>query len=175
MNLFPYTMLYFLSELLRKLCQATHREWVWLFCTGEHSQHRSAVQLPRMGKVRSHFVFLCVQFIFHFVLLVNCAHLGDLQYWFGYVCNSKASASNSTCYCFSQEQNNHVLSQRCAAIHALQLHSKLEASSYLPLEWPILGPVQQMETWNNFFGPADLVPCIACAPTHGQKAFKFGL
>ena len=39
---FLYTVLHFLSELLRKLCLATHQEWVWSFCTDEHSQHESA-------------------------------------------------------------------------------------------------------------------------------------
>ena len=42
-----------------------------------------------MGKVRAHFAFLSVLvFIFHFVLLaLNCAHMGALQYWLGYVCS----------------------------------------------------------------------------------------
>ena len=52
-----------------------------------------------MGKVRGRFAFLCVQFIFHFVLLaLNCACLGALQYWLGYVCKCETSARRSTCY-----------------------------------------------------------------------------
>ena len=54
MNFIPYTMPHFLSQLLRL---ATHWEWAWLFCTGEHSQHRSAAQLPWL---HGHFAFLCV-------------------------------------------------------------------------------------------------------------------
>ena len=53
---------------------------------------------------------LCVvQFIFYFVVLAwNCARLGALQYWLGYICKCKASAYKSTCYCFSQGRNNHA-------------------------------------------------------------------
>ena len=43
---------------------------------------------------------------------------------------------------FSQGRNNDALSPWYAAIHGLQLRSKLEASSYWPLEWPTPGPVQ---------------------------------
>ena len=43
---------------------------------------------------------------------------------------------------FLQGQKNHAPSTRYAAIHALQLRSKLEASSYWPFEWPTQGPVQ---------------------------------
>ena len=36
-----------------------------------------------------------------FVLLaLNCACLGTLQYWLGYVCKCEASVHKSTCYCF---------------------------------------------------------------------------
>ena len=89
-----------------RICLATHQEWVWSFCTGECSQHRSAT----MEKVHGCLEFLCiVQFLFYFVLLAwNCACLSALQYWLGYVCKCKASAYKSTCYCFSQGQNNHA-------------------------------------------------------------------
>ena len=39
---------------------------------------------------------------------------------------------------FPQGRNNYALSQRYAAIHALHLRSKPEASSYWPFEWPTL-------------------------------------
>ena len=42
-DLCVYTMLHFLSKLLRQLCvpSHTHREWVWSYCTGEHNKHGS--------------------------------------------------------------------------------------------------------------------------------------
>ena len=97
-----------------------------VFCAGEHSQHESAALL---GKIHGHFVFLCVQFIFHFVLLaLNCTGLGALQYWLSYVSKCEARAHKSMCYrLFSQGWDNHTPSPRHAAIHALQLHSEPEA------------------------------------------------
>ena len=99
-----------------------------------------------MGKVHGHFVFLCVQFIFHFVLLaLNCTGLGALQYWLSYISKRKASAHKSMFYrLFSWD--NHTPSPWHAAIHALQLHSVLEASSYWPFKWPTPGPETQTTT-----------------------------
>ena len=76
--LFLYTMPHFLSELLWKLCPATHWEWVWSLCAGECSQHRSPAQLPWWRCVvilRS----LCTAYLVP--LALHCARLGDLQYW----------------------------------------------------------------------------------------------
>ena len=63
---------------------------MWLFCIGEHSQH--GVMCSYHGEGVWSFVFLYVQFIFHYVLQAfNCACLGTLQYWlFGLiVCGNK--------------------------------------------------------------------------------------
>ena len=44
------------------------------------------LRIATMGKVHGRFVFLCVPGIFHLVLLeLDCARLGALQYWLGYV------------------------------------------------------------------------------------------
>ena len=41
-------------------------------------------------QVHGHFAFLCVQFLFHYVLLaLNCTYLGALQYLLGYVSSAK--------------------------------------------------------------------------------------
>ena len=54
------------------------------------------------------YFFVCVQFIFHFVLLaLNFARLGVLQYLLGYASTCKVCVCKSTCYYFfSQGQNN---------------------------------------------------------------------
>lgn len=76
MNLFPHTMLHFLSKLLWKLSLATHWEWMLSFYAGEQTQICS---VATMGKVHGRFAFLYVQFILHFVFLaLNCARLGAL-------------------------------------------------------------------------------------------------
>ena len=87
-----------------------------------------------MGKVCGRFLFLCVPFILHFVLLaLNCACLGA-----SLAALASANQVRADSHAFPQGRNNHALSQRYAAIHALHLRSKLEASSYWPFEWPTL-------------------------------------
>ena len=47
------------------------------------------------------YFFVCVQFIFHFVLLaLNFARLGALQYLLGYASTCKVCVCKSTCYYF---------------------------------------------------------------------------
>ena len=127
------------------------------------------------GEGASFCVSLCdVQFIFHFLLLaLNCACLSALQY-----CNCEASAYKSTCYSLFTRTKQHTLSPRYAAIHALQLRSKPEASMQL-LAVRMVNNGTSESRWRhgtNVFGPADLVSCIACVPaTHAQKALNFEL
>ena len=90
---FPHTMLHFLSELLRKLCLATHQEWAWSFCTGEHSC------IP-WGRYVSFCVSLCT----------NYACLGSLQYWLGYIGKCETNARiNPRATVFSQGQNYNLM------------------------------------------------------------------
>jgi len=61
-------MLHFLSRLHWKLRLATHREWAWSFCTGEHSY-------TPWGRCVSFCVSSCT----------NWACQDSLQYWLGYI------------------------------------------------------------------------------------------
>ena len=93
--LFPYNMLHFLSKLLRKLNLATRWEWMLSFYAGEETRICSVATMHGEG-AWSFCVY--VQFILHFVLLaLNCARLGALQYWLGYICKCEASVHKSTC------------------------------------------------------------------------------
>jgi len=100
------SQLHLLSEILQKLCLATHREWV-----------------------RS-FAFLCVQFICHFVLLaLNCAYLSDLQYWLGYICKGEASQRmqiHMLSTVFAQGRNNHAPFPQHAAVRIVNTRTRLQ-------------------------------------------------
>ena len=128
MILFPYTMPHFLSKLCRKICLATHREWAWSFCASKHSC------IP-WGRYVSFCVSLCT----------NCACLGSLQCWLGYIGKCQTNARiNPHATAFSQARNNHCMQPfpRYVTIHGLQLRSKPEVISYWLFEWLTLGPVQ---------------------------------
>jgi len=56
--------------------------------------------------------------------------------------SAKQAITNSYATVFSQGRNNHAPSQKYAAIHALQLHSMPEASSYSLFKWLTPGPMQ---------------------------------
>ena len=112
-----------------------------------------------------------------FVLLaLNCACLGALQYWLGYVCKCEASVHKSTCYCFFTRMKQPrtfptICSNPCTT-------AMFKAGSQQLLAVRIANTRTSTvdgDIWNNFFRPADLVPCIACAPTHVQKGFNFEL
>ena len=90
-----------------------------------------------MGKVRGRLAFLCV----HAVYLSFCASsikfctpgCPALLAWV------RLRSRSARATVSSQGRNNHAPSPRYAAIHALQLRSKPEASSYWPFEWPTPG------------------------------------
>jgi len=103
-----------------------------------------------------------VQFIFHFVILtLNCARWVPCSTGLATLASAKQVHADPHATVFYQGQNSHTPSPRYAAIY-----SKPDASSYWPFEWSIPGPVQYVETRNNFFGPAELVSCV---PMHAQR------
>ena len=115
---------------------------------------------PKTNLLRSYheegalsFEYIYMQFCFSFLLLTSeCAHLSPLHYLLDYICKCEASAHRFMC-CFY-----HAPCPQYAAIHVLQLCSKLKGRSY----------------W-LFKGPADLIPCIVCVSMHAQKAYIFEL
>lgn len=130
MNFFPYTMLQFLSELLQRLCLATHQNGCDCFALVNvantdllHSYHweRCAVVLC---------VFVNVQFIFHFLLLASN-------------CKCKASMCKSTCFCFfTRTKQPHTSQQSAATGPCATATFKAESQHLLAIQMANTRPVQ---------------------------------
>ena len=113
--------------------------------------------------------FMYVKFICHFVLMQIVHNWVSCSTGLAMLARAKQGRANPHATVFSQGQNNHAPSLQYAAIYAVQLHSKPEASSYWPFEWPTPDQYSRRRR-SNFFRPVDLVSCILCVPTHAQKA-----
>ena len=126
------------------------------------SMPRRRILLPStvtMGKVCGCFALL---FIFHFVLLaLNCARLGALKNWLGYVCKCEPSTHRSR------------MKQPRTFPHNMQ-----QSMSYMYVQnWKpaVTGRsnCQYRDQYSSSFGPADLVLWIEYIPMHVWNAFNF--
>ena len=123
-----------------------------------------------MRKVRGRFALLCVQFIFHFVLLaLHCACLGALACLVWLLLQVQSKHAQIPMLFFSQGRHNMQQSMHCSYIQS----QKLAVTGHLNGQHR-----DQYSRWRHkttFFRLVDLVPCITCVPTHAQKALNFEL